>query len=136
MKPSLELTDFKLIKIFFMIKQTDNIKIQISEEIPPMNTLTERVNKAVKNGFTDNFKITKQGLYSSTRDKTYLPTEVSIKDFYRFEGLSDPADNAIMYVIETNDGQKGTLIDAYGAYADENVNKFIAEVEEIAKIEK
>ena len=57
-------------------------------------------------------------------------------DFFRFEGQSDPADSAIMYVIETTDGLKGILIDAYGAYADEHVNKFMAEVEEINKKEK
>ena len=102
-------------------------------DIPAMNTLTERINKAVQNGYTDNLKVTKQGLYSTQKDKTYAPGDVRIIDFYRFEGQSDPADSAIMYVIETTDGVKGTLIDAYGAYADENVNKFMAAVEEISK---
>lgn len=105
----------------------------MQDQTPPMNTLTERVNKAIKNGYVHNFKMTKQGLVSSQNEKTYGPSEVSITDFYRFEGESDPADNAIMYVIDTSDGIKGILIDAYGAYADENVNKFIAEVEEISK---
>ncbi len=117
-----------------MTEQTTNNNIPV--EIPPMNTLTDRVNKEIKNGYTANLSVTRQGLYSSTNDKTYLPSQVSIKDFYRFEGESDPADSAIMYVIETADGLKGTLIDAYGAYAEENVNKFIAEVEEINKKEK
>lgn len=107
--------------------------VNINTTLPAMNTLTERVNKAVKDGYIDNLKITRQGLYSAAKDKTYMPSEVRIIDFYRFEGQSDPADNAIMYIIETTDGVKGTLIDAYGAYADENVNKFIAEVEEISK---
>jgi len=102
-------------------------------QLPFMSTLTDRVNKAVKSGFTDNLKVTKQGLYSTTKDKTYPPNEVRIIDFYRFEGQSDPADSAIMYVIETKDGAKGTLIDAYGAYADEQINKFMGEVEEINK---
>jgi hypothetical protein len=103
------------------------------DENNPMNTLTERVNKGMKDGYVDNFKVTRQGLVSSKKEKTYNPSEVSIKDFYRFEGESDPADNAIMYLIETNDGQKGILIDAYGPYADENTNKFIAAVNEINK---
>jgi hypothetical protein len=104
-----------------------------TEDIPSMNTLTERVNKEMKNGYTDNLKVTKQGLFSTARNKTYQPHEVRIIDFYRFEGESDPADNSIMYVIETTDGVKGILIDAYGAYADETVNKFITEVQEINK---
>jgi hypothetical protein len=115
-----------------MITQAQNSRI-VSAEMPAMSTLTERTNKAIQNGYTDNLKVTKQGLYSTQKDKTYTPGEVKIIDFYRFEGQSDPADNAIMYIIETKDGVKGILIDAYGAYADENVNKFITEVEQINK---
>jgi hypothetical protein len=117
-----------------MIAQTSDTNNRIeTENVPAMNTLSERITKAVQNGYTDNLKVTKQGLYSSQKDKTYIPAEVQIIDFYRFEGQSDPADNAIMYIIETKDGVKGTLIDAYGTYADENVNKFIIEVQEINK---
>jgi len=57
--------------------------------------------------------VTQEGLFSYTREKNYRPEEICIINFYRFEGQSDPADNAILYVIETNDGSKGTIIDAY-----------------------
>ena len=86
-----------------------------------------------QNGYTDNMKVTKDGLYSTERDKTYAPNEITIIDFFRFEGQSDPADNAILYVIETEDGCKGMLIDSYGAYSDEHINKFIRDVEGINK---
>ncbi len=119
-----------------MNTQPDNNNNEVKEPIPFMNTLTTCVNKAVKNGYTDNFKVTKQGLISSAKEKAYAPVDVKIIDFFRFEGQSDPADNAIMYVIETTDGAKGTLIDAYGTYADETINKFMSEVEEINKKEK
>jgi hypothetical protein len=105
-------------------------------EVPFMNTLTERINKEVLNGYVENFKVTNMGLFAPSLNKCYKPEEVKIIDFYRFEGTSDPADNTIMYVIETTDGLKGTLVDAYGPYADAIVNKFMAEVEEINKKEK
>jgi len=111
------------------IKKTEAAK----QEIPAMNTLTERVNKMTQNGYTDNMKVTKDGLYSTEKDKTYAPNEITIIDFFRFEGQSDPADNAILYVIETEDGCKGMLIDSYGAYSDEHINKFIRDVEGINK---
>ena len=106
---------------------------QQNELVPFMNTLTSCVNKVVKDGYTDSFKVTEHGLYSASKDKTYNPEQVRVINFYRFEGQSDPADNAIMYVIETEDGLKGTLIDAYGAYSDNSVNVFMNEVEEINK---
>jgi len=98
-----------------------------------MNTLTSCVNKVVKDGYTDNFKVTKEGLLSSSTEKYFKPDQVEVINFYRFEGQSDPADNAIMYVIETNQGQKGILIDAYGPYSDEKVTAFMNEVENINK---
>lgn len=108
-----------------------------NDKVTSMNTLTEIVNKVVKDGYTDSFKVTKQGLHSSARDRYYKPEQIKVNNFYRFEGESDPADNSILYVIETADGLKGTLIDAYGAYSDGSVNKFMMEVEEInKKVEK
>jgi hypothetical protein len=114
-----------------MIPQSRNSRLPSHAD--NMSTLSECVNTAVRAGYTDNMKMTKLGLYSCSRDKVYNPAQVEIISFYRFEGPSDPADNSIMFVIETDDGDKGTLIDAYGAYADEHVNKFIAEVEKINK---
>ena len=116
-----------------MTTTTEN---KTTTEVPFMSTLTDRTNKAVKDGYIDNMKVTRQGLYSTEKDKTYTPTEVKVIDFFRFEGQSDPADNAILYIIETTDGARGTLVDAYGTYADEHVNKFMTEVEEINKKEK
>jgi hypothetical protein len=98
-----------------------------------MNTLTACVNKVVKDGFTDSFKVTPRGLFSPAKDKFFAPEEVHVLNFYRFEGESDPADNAIMYVIETDDGLRGTLIDAYGPYSDVNVNAFMKQVEDLNK---
>jgi hypothetical protein len=106
---------------------------QANDKSTSMNTLTSCVNKVVKDGYTDSFKVTRQGLYSSVKNKYFSPEEVRVINFYRFEGESDPADMAIMYVIETTDGLKGTLVDAYGAYSDEGVSKFMQEVEDIQK---
>ena len=98
-----------------------------------MMTLVSCTNKLVQDGFTDNFKVGEQGLLSPDKEKVYKPEEVSIVNFYRFEGASDPADNSILYAIETNDGDKGTLTDSFGPNADPQVAKFITEVEEIHK---
>ncbi len=98
-----------------------------------MRTLASCVNKLVLDGYTESFKVTEQGLFSQGNNKTYGPEQVSIINFFRFEGASDPADNAILYAIETSDGTKGTLTDAYGPYADVEVEKFIDQVEDMVK---
>jgi hypothetical protein len=103
-------------------------------DISWMKTLTSCTNKVKEDGYTEDFLVTKQGLtnYGSSK-KFYRPEQINIVNFYRFEGASDPGDSTILYVIETDDGAKGTLVDGYGAYSDEEVSKFIAAVQAIEK---
>jgi len=98
-----------------------------------MKTLASCLNKIVKDGYEENFKVIDKGLQSLETEKIYKPGEVHIVNFYRFEGASDPSDSAILYVIETSDGAKGSLTDAYGMYADPEIDKFIQDVENISK---
>ena len=103
-------------------------------EIPWMKSLTSCVNRMKDEGYKEDFQVTSKGLTAFDKSKTYGPHQVRIVNFYRFEGESDPGDNTILYVIETDDGHKGTLVDGYGAYSDANVSKFIVEVEKIQKV--
>lgn len=98
-----------------------------------MNTLSECVNKLVSDGYTENFSVDEKGLAISEEGKHYKPDQVHIKNFFRFEGASDPGDNSILYAIELEDGTKGTLTDAYGSYNDPNIGKFIKQVEDMEK---
>ena len=98
-----------------------------------LNTMVDCVNSLVRNGFTEDFKARQSGLESLSSHTVYKPNEIRILNFYRFEGESDPADNSILYAIETSDGKRGTLVDAYGHYADSKVTRFMHEVDEIQK---
>ena len=98
-----------------------------------MKSLATCLNRIVNKGYTEDFKITEKGLEAPQNHHLYKPEQIQVVNFYRFEGESDPDDNAILYVIETNDGIKGTLIDAYGVYSDDRVAKFIDNVKSIQK---
>ena len=75
------------------------------------------------------------GLSDVAGGKIYTPEEIKVSNFYRFEGPSDPSENAILYVIDTADGKKGSLTDAYGAYANPEISEFMEKVTEIEKKE-
>jgi hypothetical protein len=109
------------------------MKTQELVEKKNLNTMVDCVNSLVLQGFSEDFKAREAGLESLSTKRMYHPDEVKILNFYRFEGESDPADNSILYAIETTDGKRGTLVDAYGPYADSKVTKFINQVEEISK---
>jgi hypothetical protein len=98
-----------------------------------LKTLVSCLNKLVEKGFDEDFKVNDKGLRSLKTDKIYQPAEVKVLSFYRFEGSSDPADESILYALETSDGHRGTLVDAYGPYADTKVTAFMHQVEEMNK---
>jgi pantothenate synthetase len=104
-----------------------------NNSMPYMKSLATCVNRMVKEGYTEDFKITERGLESLNKQKNYSPDQIQIVNFFRFEGMSDPDDNAVLYVIETADGTKGTLIDAYGIYNDTRIGHFIKDVERVQR---
>jgi hypothetical protein len=109
------------------------MRMNENNSMPYMKSLATCLNKMVKEGYTEDFKITDEGLESLHRHSNYRPEQIQVVNFFRFEGESDPDDNAILYVIETNDGTRGTLIDAYGVYNDPKVSQFMKDVENIRK---
>jgi predicted glutamine amidotransferase len=100
---------------------------------PYMKSLATCLNKVVHDGYTENFKVTESGLQSVGHDKVYSPDQVEVINFFRFEGSSNPDDEAVLYVIKTKDGTKGTLTDAYGVYMDPVVSSFMKNVDHFHK---
>lgn len=116
------------------MRSSETLDKKEGQDVPWMKSLSSCSNKMKEMGYTEDFQVDKNGLTSfGEGGKHYKPEEIKIVNFYRFEGESDPGDNMIMYVIETNDGAKGTLVDGYGAYASEDASKFIVKIEEIEK---
>jgi hypothetical protein len=116
-----------------METQTTTEFMENNDQIPHMKSLSLCLNKMVLEGYVDDFKIADNGLRSLKTEKVYKPEEINVVNFFRFEGQSDPDDNTIMYVIETNDGLKGTLVDAYGPYSDRKLSEFMQQVESFQK---
>ncbi len=98
-----------------------------------LTTMVSTLNSFIQRGYTEDYKAVSSGLKALKTGKIYLPQEVVVVDFHRFEGTSDPGDESILYAIETDDGGKGTLVDAFGPASDSFVTTFIQQVEEISK---
>ena len=94
-----------------------------------MTEMQRCLEKLEAKGFKDEYKMEDGKLHCLTSGHDFEPHDLKAVNFYRFEGVSDPDDMSILYAIETNDGRKGTLIDAYGFYADEQIGAFMQEVE-------
>jgi hypothetical protein len=98
-----------------------------------LRTMVSCLNALIAKGFTEDYKVNDKGLKALKTEKIYQPEDVKVLNFYRFEGSTDPADESILFALETSDGERGTLVDAYGPYSDSKVTAFMHRVEMINK---
>lgn len=91
-------------------------------------TLSDAVDSLQKRGYIYNFHYDDFSLQCGEINEKLKAEDLTINEYYRFEGISDPEDSSIVYAIESNQGHKGIVIDAYGAYSDENIGDFIKKI--------
>ncbi|WMJ71576.1 hypothetical protein RCC89_00095 [Cytophagaceae bacterium ABcell3] len=84
-----------------------------------------KIDALTKKGYDKEFHITEEGLVCYETGDTFSPEDVNIIEKLRFEGISDPDDMAIVYIIETKNGLKGTVVDAFGLYSDDKLISFM-----------
>ena len=103
---------------FFRINYVCNMK--------NYSSLSDALNDLKKRGYTEDFNLKPTCLECPSLKLQLHPEKFSVDEFYRFEGMSNPDDNSIVFAISSVDGVKGTLVDAYGMYA-ENLNSAMIE---------
>ncbi len=84
-------------------------------------TLSEATNDLKHRGYTENLNLKANCIECPSRNLQLKPEDFTIDEFYRFEGMSNPSDNSIVYAISSKSGIRGVLVDAYGVYS-ENLN--------------
>lgn len=88
-------------------------------------TLATAVDDLVRRGFREDFRVVDGKLRALGSGETLGAEDVMIREFHRFEGVSDPDDMAIVYGVESASGLRGTLVDAFGVYADPGMGAFL-----------
>ena len=91
-------------------------------------TVTYTLNTLKEEGYVLDFNLKPDCVECKSPDIKLHPDDFVIDKFYRFEGASNPDDNAILYAISSKDGLKGTMIDAYGVYADSLTTEMISKL--------
>jgi hypothetical protein len=101
--------------------------VTVADPIEP-RTLAGVMDELARRGFTAQFMLRDGRLRASGHASRFAPDQVVVAEYYRFEGVSDPDDMAILYAIETRSGIRGTLADAFGVYSDPSVSDFMDDV--------
>jgi hypothetical protein len=91
-------------------------------------TLDGAVADLARRGFTEHFTVVDTRLHAESSGETFGPLDVIIRDYVRFEGVSDPSDMSIVYAIETRRGTRGILVDAFGVYSNPAISAFLKDV--------
>jgi hypothetical protein len=82
------------------------------------DTVSEAIYDLKKRGYTIDFNLAYDAIICHETPLSLMPHEFEITEVYRFEGNTDPADEAIVYAIESKHGEKGILVNGYGPSAD------------------
>jgi hypothetical protein len=84
-----------------------------------MRTVSEVLSKLKEEGYTVDFNLADNCLACRGNSLQVYPDEFVVDRHFRFEGISDPGDAAVVYAISsTKHDVKGTLVDGYGIYSD------------------
>jgi len=86
-------------------------------------TVTEALKEFKSQGFTVDFNI--EGDYLVALGEKIYHDDFEIVDVFRYEGETDPADEASVYAIQSKNGVKGVLVASYGPNADPISDKIL-----------
>lgn len=75
-------------------------------------------------GFTHSYRMENDALVDVETKEKFEPTAVHVLAEHRFEGKTNPSDMSILYVIETADGTKGTVLANYSPASDTAMAEF------------
>ena len=92
------------------------------------NTVTEAVNDLKARGYDRDFNMRETCVECSQSGTQLSPEDFEITESYHFDGSTDVDDEVMLYAIESKNGLKGTLVNAYGVYADSISSELIAKL--------
>ena len=94
--------------------------------MPNVDTLSEAITDLRAKGYVEDFNLEPQCLECRGGAYKLFPEEFTVDTYYRFEGMTDPADEAVLYAISSDKyGLKGILVNGYGIYADDTTNEMV-----------
>jgi hypothetical protein len=89
-------------------------------------TVSEAIDNLRQKGFDKDFRL--EGNQIICGNEKFDADDLKIAVTYRYEGQTDPSDEATVYGIESNIGLKGILIIADGIYSDVTSAKILKQL--------
>lgn len=84
-------------------------------------TVSKALQELNGKGFTTDFNLEEDRIINNTEDFT-------IEHIYRYEGESDPGDEATVYGIRSSRGEKGVFVASPGAYTENSAARVLLDM--------
>ena len=84
-------------------------------------TVSEALNELNEKGFTIDFNLHEEDIKKN-------PHQYEIEHVYRYEGNTDPGDEAVVYGIKSSSGQKGVFVAGFSANTDNDALRVLNEL--------
>lgn len=81
-------------------------------------TVSKALDQLNEKGFTFDFNLNSDAIKKN-------PEKFEIVHVYRYEGASDPGDEAVVYGIRSTSGKKGVYVAGFSADSDQETAKFL-----------
>src|SRR5687767_8877812 len=92
------------------------------------DTVSQAVKGLKDRGYTIDFNVEEDCIVCHDTPLKLTPDEFQITEVYRYEGNSDPGDEAVVYAIESRHGDKGVLVNGFGVSADPASDELISKL--------
>jgi hypothetical protein len=93
-------------------------------------TVTEAIRLLEGRGYRSDFRVAEAAVHCAACNATHPPAELVVRETFRFEGDTDPADEAIVLAVECPScGAKGIIVSAFGPDADPELLALVAGLE-------
>lgn len=94
------------------------------------DTLSETMEALRQEGYVEDFNLREDCLECREGKFKVFADEFKIDEFFRFEGPTDPADEAVLYAISSENHQiRGLLVSGYGMYTEGVTNDLLAKLQ-------
>lgn len=84
-------------------------------------TVTKALEELTEKGFTVDFNVQENRIINS-------PDDFEIVHLYRYEGASDPGDEAMVFGIKSSTGEKGVFVAGLSAFTDNSAAMVLNEL--------
>ena len=92
-------------------------------------TLSETISGLKKDGYSVDFNVQQERIVCHQSNTALSPEDFEIDKLYRFEGVSDPEEQSVLYAISSHKfNVKGVLVNGFGISADAATDTIIAKL--------